>query len=126
MTAPKRNLSNFTLIKVFLFLFTMSIACYCCGGGGGGSSPSGTGTITADWDAVTTKADGSPLIDLGGYKLYYGAASGVYDHSVDVGNVTSYALTGLKQGQTYYVVVTAYDTSNREGRYSTEVSKIAE
>ena len=36
------------------------------------------------WDTPTTNTDGSPLTDLGGYKLYYGAASGIYDHSIDV------------------------------------------
>ena len=74
------------------------------------------------WDPPATNADGSPLTDLGGYKLYYGTASGIYDHSVDVGNVTIYTLTGLKQGQIYYLAVTAYNTSNSESDYSNEVS----
>ena len=74
------------------------------------------------WDPPATNTDGSPLTDLGGYKLYYGTSPGIYDHSIDVGNVTIYALTGLRQGQTYYLAVTAYNTSRNEGDYSNEVS----
>ena len=74
------------------------------------------------WDPPATDTDGSPLKDLGGYKLYYGTASGIYDHSIDVGNVTVYSLTGLSQGQKYYLTVTAYNTSNIESDYSGEVS----
>ena len=32
-------------------------------------------------------------------------------HSIDVGNVTTYTLLGLKQGVTYYIALTAYDSS---------------
>ena len=63
--------------------------------------------------------------DLAGYKIYYGTSSKSYSGSVDVGNVTSYTLTGLTQGQTYYVAVTAYNTSGSESSYSGEVSGVA-
>ena len=80
------------------------------------------GTISLAWDAPTTNADGSPLTDLAGYKIYYGTAAGTYDHSIPVGNVTTYPLTGLTQGQSYYLAVTTIDTSNNESGYSNEVS----
>jgi hypothetical protein len=118
------RMANWHCLKVFLLLFTISLACYCSGGGGGGSSPSGAGTIAMAWDLPATNVDGSPLTDLGGYKLYYGTASGIYDYSVDVGNVTIYTLTGLTRGQTYYIALTAYDISNNESDYSNEVSKM--
>jgi hypothetical protein len=70
--------------------------------------------------APTTNADGTALTDLGGYKIYYGTASGVYGNPADAGNVPTYTLTGLTKGQTYYVAVTAYDTSNNESVKSTE------
>ncbi len=35
---------------------------------------------------------------------------------------TAYDLTGLTEGQTYYIAVTAYNTSNGESGYSSEVS----
>jgi len=63
--------------------------------------------------------------DLAGYKVYYGPASGMYGSPIDVANVTTYTLTGLTQGQTYYAAVKAYDRSNNESGYSNEVSGIA-
>jgi hypothetical protein len=92
------------------------------GGDGGGSSG---GTISLAWDAPATNEDGSPLTVLSGYKVYYGTASGVYDHSVDVGNVTTYTLTGLTKGQTYYIAVTAIDTSDTQSNLSNQVSGAA-
>jgi len=63
--------------------------------------------------------------DLAGYKIYYGTSSKSYAGSVDVGNATSYTLTGLTQGQTYYIAVSAYNTSGSESGYSSEVSGVA-
>ena len=63
--------------------------------------------------------------DLAGYKLYYGTASQSYGTPVNVGNVVDYTLTGLTQGQTYYLSLTAYDSSNNESDHSTEVSGAA-
>jgi hypothetical protein len=62
------------------------------------------------------------MTDLAGFKIYYGTAPGRYDHSIDVGNVATYTLTGLTPGQTYYIAATAYDTSKMESGYSNEVS----
>jgi subtilisin-like proprotein convertase family protein len=59
--------------------------------------------------------------DLGGYKIYYGTASGDYGDAIDVGRVTTYVLTGLTRGETYYVAVRAYDRSKNESDYSDEV-----
>ena len=67
--------------------------------------------ITLAWDAVDSAT---------GYKLYYGHASGHYDQSVDVGNVTQYTLTGLGSGA-YFFAVTAYDADEESG-YSNEVN----
>jgi fibronectin type 3 domain-containing protein len=74
--------------------------------------------IKLAWDANTES-------DLAGYKVYYGTSSKSFSGSVDVGNVTSYTLTGLTQGQTYYVAVTAHNTSGSESSYSSEVSGVA-
>ena len=60
--------------------------------------------------------------DLAGYRVYYGTASGTYEEPIDTGNVTTYTLTGLILGQTYFISVTALDTSNNESGYSNEVS----
>ena len=63
--------------------------------------------------------------DVAGYKIYYGTSPQSYTGSVDVGNVTSYTLTGLKKGETCYVTVTAYNTSGSESGYSSGVSGVA-
>src|SRR5712691_6950538 len=72
--------------------------------------------VTLAWDANTDP-------DLAGYKLYYGTSSRSYQSSVDVGNVTSYTLSGLLEGQTYYFAATAYNLSLNESGFSNEVSK---
>jgi len=59
--------------------------------------------------------------DLAGYKVYYGTVSRRYGPGNDVGNVTSYSLTGLLKGQKYYISVTAYNTKGRESSFSNEV-----
>jgi fibronectin type 3 domain-containing protein len=49
--------------------------------------------IRLAWDPNTES-------DAAGYKIYYGTSSKSYTGSVDVGNVTTYTLSGLTQGQT--------------------------
>ena len=113
---------NYHLIPIaFLFI---SLSFFSCGGGGGsGSSSTGSSnSATITWDAPTTNADGTPLTDLAGYKLYYGTSSGNYSVAIDVGNVTTFKVDGLSSG-TYYFAVTAYDASGNESDYSNEVSK---
>ncbi len=83
------------------------------------------GIIRLAWKPLTTYADGSPLTDLAGYKIYYGTAPGTYGQLIDVGSVTTYTLVGLAQGQTYYIAATAYDTYNNESDFSNEVSGVA-
>lgn len=111
----------------FIFILVIFLLIGGCGGDGGGSSSgtSGTGgTISLAWDANAES-------DLAGYRLHYGTASGVYDHSVDVGmasksgNTVTYTLTGLTKGQTYYIFATAYDTSSNESSPSNLVSGAA-
>src|SRR5881397_2262341 len=72
--------------------------------------------VTLAWDPNTET-------DLAGYKLYYGTSSGSYPSSVDVGNLTSYTLSGLIEGRTYYFAATAYDLNVNESGFSNEVSK---
>ena len=87
------------------------------------ASPSLSNLVTLSWDAPTTNADGTPLTDLAGYKVYYGNYSGKYSQNIDVGNVPTYTVDNLTDGLTYYFSITAYDTSGNESRYSNEVSR---
>ena len=74
--------------------------------------------------------------DLAGYKVYYGTSPGNYGSPVVVplnntnlicSNVTcGFELMGLAEGETYYVAVSAYDTSNNESEKSNAVNGIAE
>ncbi len=80
-----------------------------------------SGQATLSWDPPTTNADGTPLTDLEGYKVYYGTSSGNYSQNIDAGNVITYT-ANLSDG-TYYFAVTAYDTSRNESGYSNEVNK---
>lgn len=102
-----------------------------CGSGGvspaavqpsGGVQPA-TGSATLTWSPPSTYADGTPLTDLAGFKVYYGTAPGVYQ-SINVGATDSYEVTGLAVGQTYYFTVTAYDASGSESNYSDVISKL--
>ena len=81
--------------------------------------PVGTGhsaQVSLAWDANTEP-------NLAGYKIYYGTASHNYGWVLNVGKVTTYTVTGLTDGLTYYFAATAYNTSNLESAYSGEVSQ---
>lgn len=60
--------------------------------------------------------------DVAGYMIHYGTAPDTYSEAVDVGNTTSYTVSNLMEGQTYYFAVTAYNAVNYESVYSNEVS----
>ena len=81
-------------------------------------SPS-TGNVTLTWTA-----NGEP--DLAGYKIYIGTASGTYDapgSAFVTGKVTSYTVSNLPKGQTYFFAISAYDSAGNESALSAEVSK---
>jgi hypothetical protein len=64
--------------------------------------------------------------DLAGYKIYVGTASGLYNYPGSpfvAGVASSYSITGLPSGQTYYFAISAYDNFGNESALSAEVSK---
>ena len=63
--------------------------------------------------------------NVAGYKVYYGTISRTYGSPVNAGNVTNYTVTGLTAGKVYFFAVTAYDSSNNESGFSSEVSGTA-
>ena len=96
-----------TAIVTLFFLYTSPIFAY---------------PVTISWEAPTKNADGTPLTDLQGFRIYYGTSSRNYSHSIDVGNVTIYTANNATDGVIYYVAVTAYDSLGNESDYSNEVS----
>jgi len=79
------------------------------------ATPAFAATVNLAWNA----SSGS---NVTGYKMYYGTSSRNYSYNVNVGNHTSCSLSGLKEGRKYYFAATAYNNSNAESTYSSEVS----
>ena len=82
--------------------------------------------ITSSFNAIAGDAtlawDPSSSPGITGYRLYYGQSSGNYTSNINVGMTTSYTVTGLQDGQTYFFAVTATDGTNESG-FSNEASK---
>jgi hypothetical protein len=107
-------LSPFKVILLFSILFFFTL------------SQSYALDITLQWDANEEP-------DLAGYNVYYkpgssgppyngtGATEG--DSPINVGNVTQTSLSGLTDGVTYFIAITAYDDEipSRESDYSNEI-----
>ena len=70
---------------------------------------------TLMWDANTES-------NLSGYVVQYGTQSGNPTTSIDVGNVTARAMTGLAPGSTYYFRVVAYNSTGQQSAPSSQVS----
>lgn len=82
------------------------------------------GSVTLNWAAPTQNADGSPLTDLAGYKIYYGKASRSYDHEIriDSPGTTTYTVENLVPG-TYFFAATSFNSSGVESDYSGEITR---
>src|SRR5271154_4249803 len=72
-----------------------------------------TASVTLAWNP-------SPTAGIVGYKLYYGASSGVYTNQISVPHATIATISGLIPGATYYFAVMAYDGSGLESPFSNE------
>ena len=78
--------------------------------------------LTLSWDAPTQNADGTPLLDLRGYRIYYGTTPQVRN-TVEVDNpgLTTYVIDNLRAG-TYYFAVTSYNRAGVDSLLSSEIS----
>jgi hypothetical protein len=74
------------------------------------------------WDPPDVNTDGTPLTDLQGYIVSYGTEPENYSQNIDVGNATTYTVTNLTPGNTYYFVVTAYNSFENKSHYSNAIS----
>ena len=106
---------------LLLAIATLLIACGGAGGGPGSTVPATSNTATLTWNPVTAT-------NLSGYRVYFDTASittsGTYGQGINVGNVTTYTVTGLAGGSQYYFAVTALDNFGSESPYSNEASKL--
>lgn len=115
--AKSRNI--FSPIRAFAFLFSamciISLAVV-----GTDAYPAQT---TLVWKAPTINEDGTPITNLAGYRVHYSTASRSYAQKINAGNVTTYTVTNLAEGTTYYFAVTAYNVSGQESKLSNEISR---
>ena len=105
----KTSCRKVTSKRVFGVFALIALGMSFCG------SAWGTQSVTLAWDA-------SADVNVIGYNVYYGPASGSYTNKIPVGNVTNVTINGLVEGATYYFAVTAYDSSGLESVPSNEVS----
>lgn len=73
------------------------------------------GTAELFWSKPTKNEDGTPLTDLAGYKVRYGASPGSPNQIVDVtgAEITSASIEGLVAG-TWYFSIASYTSSGVE------------
>ncbi len=71
--------------------------------------------VTLAWNPST-----NPIV--AGYKIYYGGASGNYTNKTSVGSATSFTVSNLLNGGTYYFAASTYSAAGAESALSTEVS----
>jgi hypothetical protein len=110
-----------------VFLFAATLGC---------TSRADAAAINVSWTAPTTNANGTRLTDLFGYRLYLATTTptcpGGGSHAVSsststppAGQTVSSRVTGLTASTTYFVRVTAVDTSGNESACSAAASGVA-
>ncbi|NBC23821.1 MAG: hypothetical protein GVY21_10135 [Gammaproteobacteria bacterium] len=97
-----------------------------CQGSGGSALASVTVEVvdkTIRWQAPAENEDGTPLTDLAGYVVYWGAQSRDYTGSyrIESASVTEWE-ADIAPG-TYYFALTAFDREGNESDYSNELRK---
>ncbi len=82
------------------------------------------GSVTLSWNPPTTNADGSPITDLAGYRIYYGRNSSSLGSSVSINNagLTRYVIDNLSPA-TWYFSMTSFNSMGIESSRSPVVSR---
>lgn len=83
------------------------------------------GSTTLAWTPPAINEDGSPLLDLAGYRLRWGKEYGTYTHTRTIADpvITSALIDGLERGY-YKFVITSFNESGIESRPSKAVIKM--
>jgi hypothetical protein len=84
----------------------------------------GNGTATLSWEPPRRNLDGSPIVNLAGYFIYYGRTPTNLNVIIKIRDpfVTTYTVDGLTPG-TYYFRIVAFTDSGINGSSSPTVSK---
>lgn len=98
------------LPKTFFSAFFMALLCVPVG------MAQTVPNLRVAWDANNTEPD------LAGYHVYWGPQSRTYTNRVTVGKVTTAEVPVLAPGATYYLAVTAFNTSGVESFFSNELT----
>jgi hypothetical protein len=131
---PDKNVRVAAIVLALSFLLLSA-----CGGGsdvqtgsaqgpnqGGltGSAGSTPGSVSLTWNPPTHNMDGTPLSNLGGFRVYWGTKHGEYPHSVTIDNpgLASYVVEQLAPAN-WHFVVTAITTNGMESPHSNVFSK---
>lgn len=77
------------------------------------------GSVTLQWVPPTQNTDGTPIVDLAGYRIYYGLSADSFPNSISIDNpgITSYVVENLVPA-TYYFAATSFNSAGVESRYS--------
>jgi hypothetical protein len=78
-----------------------------------------TGSVTVNWRTPTQNTNGTPLVNLAGFRIYYGTSATNLNQSTQIANpgVTSYVLANLAPG-TWYIGLADYTASGVESSLS--------
>ncbi|OGR82888.1 MAG: hypothetical protein A3J74_10480 [Elusimicrobia bacterium RIFCSPHIGHO2_02_FULL_57_9] len=94
--------------------------------------PLSTGPVVLAWDAVTTNADGTPITDLAGYRIFQSLQSLLAQTTAQAmanasivkivvpSTQTSYSIPNLAGPNTYYFRLTAFDTSGNQSGFNVD------
>ena len=83
-----------------------------------------TGSAALSWVPPTENEDGTPLVNLAGYRIYYGTSAGSLTNvvTIDGATTTSRVISNLAQG-TWYFGIRAFTSAGTESAMSGVASK---
>jgi hypothetical protein len=84
-----------------------------------------SGSAALSWTPPTENVDGSALVNLAGYRLYYGSSAEQLDQVIEIKNpgVADYVIDNLNAGK-YYFAIKAFSSNGAESTQSAVASKV--